>query len=219
MGGRRRGAARRAGTVTRIGRPPLPPGDGKESILSVRLKPNERSAVDAAAAHVNKKPSAWARDRLVDATEILKARKPRAPVTMQELQFLSLASNTPDTDHDYWGTLMEKLWGASKDDPGLLGQVVELAIAQLEERSRRDTHAGVERVSTPRKKRGRPPKPKKQAAPPASKPPIVEPPADDHAGYSAEREMAELRRQLSQATDLEERREIKSLMRDLERNG
>lgn len=48
-------------TAARIGRPPKAPGDAKASTFSVRLTPDERARIEAAAERTGVRPSEWAR--------------------------------------------------------------------------------------------------------------------------------------------------------------
>jgi hypothetical protein len=49
----------------RRGRPPLPKGTAKKSLLSVRLTREERRAIDQAADEAGKPASEWARELLL----------------------------------------------------------------------------------------------------------------------------------------------------------
>lgn len=51
----------------RMGRPPKAPGDAKASTFSVRLRADERAAIEVAAKRAGVKASEWARQVLLDA--------------------------------------------------------------------------------------------------------------------------------------------------------
>ena len=53
----------------RMGRPPLAEGKAKGSLLSVRLSPDERRALEGAAGRAGEKLSEWARKRLLAAAD------------------------------------------------------------------------------------------------------------------------------------------------------
>lgn len=57
-----------------MGRPPKAPGDVKASTFSVRLRPDERAAIEAAAERAGVKASEWARRVLLTALEYPETR-------------------------------------------------------------------------------------------------------------------------------------------------
>ena len=52
------------------GRPPLKKGQDRGSVITLRLKPSERKALEKAAKKADKSLSAWARDVLLPQAEI-----------------------------------------------------------------------------------------------------------------------------------------------------
>ena len=61
--------------MSAMGRPLLPKGKAKATILSVRLSPEERAAIDVAAAVSGEKASAWARRVLLTAATRIAIRR------------------------------------------------------------------------------------------------------------------------------------------------
>lgn len=52
--------------MTRTGRPLLPAGEARGKMFSVRLSPEERELIDAAALRKKQKVTSWARKCLID---------------------------------------------------------------------------------------------------------------------------------------------------------
>lgn len=54
----------------KLGRPPLPKGETKATIFSIRLSPEERAAIEAKATADGLKASEWARRILLEAATV-----------------------------------------------------------------------------------------------------------------------------------------------------